>query len=83
MKPTIEQEKQALQNALNHFKIKFDLHVKTFEDKRKANKFFLQDGTKSISPVLDYDQMNHFIHGISEGMKLAQTIQSQQHKQSI
>jgi hypothetical protein len=69
-KKTTEKEKQALQNALTSFKINLDLHVKNFEDKRKAKKFFLQDGPKSVSPVLDYNQMNHFILGISEGMKI-------------
>jgi hypothetical protein len=70
MQKVTENQKQALQNALTNFKINLDLHVKLFNDKRKAKKFFLQDGEKSVSLVLDYNQMNHFILGISEGMKI-------------
>lgn len=74
MQPTTENQKQALQNALNNFNISFNLHVKISEDRRKADRFFLMDHTnrESVSPVLDYNQMNHFILGVSEGIKLAE-----------
>ena len=57
-------ELQALQN----FADKFNLSVKTynFEDKRKKLKYILvNEKTKcSISPILDYKGINHFLLGI-------------------
>ena len=58
-------ELQALQN----FADKFSLVVKThfFEDKRKRNKYLLVNETTkcSISPPLDYTEMNYFLLGIN------------------
>ena len=58
---------KALNNALNYFGFKnINLHEKQYNDKRKkVSKFFLQQGTKTISPVLNYNEMNCFILGMS------------------
>ena len=58
---------EALNNALNYFGLKnINLHEKQYSDKRKkVSKFFLQQGVKTISPVLTYNEMNCFILGMS------------------
>ena len=58
---------EALNNALNYFGFKnVNLHEKQYNDKRKkVSKFFLQQGVKTISPVLTYNEMNCFILGMS------------------
>ena len=63
---------EALNNALSYFGLKnIILHEKQYSDKRKkVGKFFLQYGAKTISPVLDYHEMNCFILGMSEMQKL-------------
>ena len=63
---------EALNNAVSHFGLKnVILHEKQYSDKRKkVSKFFLQDGAKTISPVLDYNEMNHFILGMGTMQKL-------------
>ena len=63
---------EALNNALNSFGLKnIILHEKQYSDKRKkVSKFFLQQGAKTISPVLDYNEMNHFILGMDTMQKL-------------
>ena len=65
-------QSEALNNALNYFGFKnVILHEKQYSDKRKkASKFFLQYGAKIISPVLDYNEMNHFILGMGTMQKL-------------
>jgi hypothetical protein len=62
----------ALNNALNYFGFKnINLHEKQYNDKRKrVSKFFLQQGAKTISPVLDYNEMLHFILGMGTMQKL-------------
>ena len=57
---------EALENALNYFGLKnIILHEKQYSDKRKkVSKFFLQQGVKTISPVLNYNEMNCFILGM-------------------
>ena len=61
-----QQQRQALQNALNSFGLKnVILLEKQYSDKRKkVSKFFLQDGAETISPVLSYENMNCFIMGM-------------------
>ena len=61
-----QQQMEALQNALNSFGLKnIILHEKQYSDKRKkVSKFFLQQGVKTISPVLNYNEMNCFILGM-------------------
>ena len=63
---------EALNNALSYFELKnIILHEKQYSDKRKkVSKFFLQDGVKTISPVLDYNEMNNFILGMGTVQKL-------------
>ena len=58
---------EALNNALNYFGFKnINLHEKQYNDKRKkVSKFFLQQGAKTIPPVLTYNEMNCFILGMS------------------
>ena len=63
---------EALNNAVSYFGFKnIIMHEKQYSDKRKkVRKFFLQDGAKTISPVLDYNEMNHFILGMGTMQKL-------------
>ena len=63
---------EALNNALSYFGFKnVILHEKQYSDKRKkVIKFFLQDGVKTISPVLDYNEMNCFISGMGTMQRL-------------
>ena len=58
---------EALNNSLSYFGFKnINLHEKQYNDKRKkVSKFFLQQGVKTISPVLTYDEMNCFILGMA------------------
>ena len=62
----------ALNNSLSYFGFKnINLHEKQYSDKRKkVSKFFLQQGAETISPVLDYNEMNHFILGMGAMQKL-------------
>jgi len=65
-------EIQALENAVNSVKID-GLKVRQwyFEDKRKTTKmYFLALNGASISPKLNYENMNHFILGFSKGINL-------------
>ena len=63
---------EALNNALQYFGFKnVILHEKQYSDKRKkVSKFFLQNGAETISPVLDYNEMNHFILGMATMQRL-------------
>jgi hypothetical protein len=59
------EEIQALQNAADSVKLPgLQVHAKIFEDKRKSKKYFLQYGSRTLSPVLDYSNLTHFILGI-------------------
>ena len=63
---------EALNNALNSFGLtNLTVYPKLSQDKRlKTPKFFLQQGLETISPVLDYNEMNHFIFGMGAMQKL-------------
>ena len=63
---------EALNNSLRYFGLKnVIIHKKQYSDKRKkVSKFFLQQGAETISPVLDYNEMNHFILGMGAMQKL-------------
>ena len=63
---------EALNNALNYFVLKnINLHEKQYSDKRKkVSKFFLQQGAKTISPLLTYNEMNCFIFGMGAMQRL-------------
>ena len=55
-------EINALQNAANGIGIV--IHEKIEQDKRKTIiRFFAAYNGVSVSPVLDYEQMNHFLLG--------------------
>jgi hypothetical protein len=62
MENRIEKEKEALQNAADYCGLLIIEHHN--QDKRQKNKFvaILNDGT-SMSPVLNYNDMNHFLWG--------------------
>ena len=61
-----QQQMEALQNALNSFGLNnLTIYPKISVDKRvKTPKFFLNYGFQTISPVLNYENMNSFIKGI-------------------
>lgn len=60
-----QDQAQSLQNAAD--KIGLFIHIKHNTDKRKKKPlFFLSKNGVSISPVLDYLNMNHFILGYSK-----------------
>ena len=42
-----------------------------FEDKRKSTKYVLAIAGVSISPVLDYENLNYFILGFIKAKKIA------------
>ena len=65
-------ELQALQNAISNLP-DFEIHQKYFEDKRKTTKMYFLHNQKTgetISPVLDYENLNHFILGFSKAKKI-------------
>ena len=67
-----QQQREALENALNSFGLtNLTIYPKISEDKRlKTPKFFLNNGFQTISPVLDYENMNCFIMGIGAIKKI-------------
>ena len=67
-----QQQREALENALNSFGLtNLTVYPKISEDKRlKTPKFFLQQGAKQISPVLDYENMNYFIMGMGASKRI-------------
>lgn len=70
MKNTIEAQQEPLQNAINYNNLDVKLNIWCYEDKRKQSQFYLTDKKgNSISPKLDYDNMNHFILGFSTALK--------------
>jgi len=55
-------ELEALQNAANDLGI--EIYSKNQEDKRKTVKlYFAHSNGSTVSPVLDYENMNHFLLG--------------------
>ena len=67
-----QQQREALENALNSFGLNnLTIYPKISVDKReKKPKFFLNNGFKTISPVLDYENMNYFIMGMGASKKI-------------
>ena len=67
-----QQQREALENALNSFGLtNLTLYPKISVDKReKKPKFFLNNGFQTISPVLSYENMNHFILGMGAMQRL-------------
>ena len=62
---------EALHNAVRSTAVMgLKVYEKYSEDKRKTvKKYFLELGNETISPTLNYDNMNHFIWGYSKGIK--------------
>jgi hypothetical protein len=61
-------ELEALQNAANS--VNLQVHQKHEHDKRKTTKlYFVNRGNETVSPNLDYENMNHFILGWSRSIK--------------
>ena len=67
-----QEQRQALENALNWFGLtEITVYPKLSQDKRlKTPKFFLNYGFQTISPVLDYENMNCFILGMGANKKI-------------
>lgn len=66
-------EIQALQNAVNSCAALTGMRVneKMQNDRRRTVKYyFLSLNGTSVSPSLDYENMNHFIHGILTATKI-------------
>lgn len=68
MKTQIEKQLEYLQNAGTCYGL--TIHIFHSEDKRKAPLFFAQKGVETISPNLDYSNLNHFLLGYGEALKL-------------
>ena len=68
----MEQQKQleALQTAAKNLSSVLTVHIYKSEDKRKKDLFYLNDFGKTISPRLDYSNMNHFILGMNQAIKM-------------
>lgn len=65
-------ELTALQNAADSMNLdRMEVKEKYFDDKRKTGKkYYLTHNSTSISPVLDYSAMNHFILGMIRAKEL-------------
>lgn len=62
-------EIESLQNAVDE--IGLTIHEKFQDDKRKSvKKYFAQRGNETVSPVLDYEQLNHFLLGWIKCLKI-------------
>lgn len=66
-----EEQFEALRNAVKSQKMD-DLEVRLHihNDKRKSHDFILVLGNTSISPILNYDLMNHFILGFKKAKNI-------------
>ena len=69
---TAQQQREALENALNSFGLtNLTVYPKLSVDKReKKPKFFLNNGFQTISPFLSYENMNSFIMGMGASKKI-------------
>lgn len=67
-----EEQKTALENHLScigNNKLKIHQHIST--DKRKTTaKFFIQNGSHTLSPALKYEELNLFILGMTRAKQL-------------
>lgn len=58
----MQTEIQSLQNAADDLGL--IIYEKLTQDKRKTIKnYFAQKGSQTVSPVLDYENLNHFLLG--------------------
>lgn len=61
-------ELQALQNSADDLGL--TVHQKYINDKRKTiGLYFANKGNETVSPVLDYEQLNHFLLGWRKCLK--------------
>jgi hypothetical protein len=65
----LQAELEALQNAT--MDLGLIVHINHFDYCRKKPKFYVQLGIESISPVLDYDKMNHFLLGYRRAIEIS------------
>lgn len=68
----VDEQFEALNNAVRssgRSELKVHIHHQN-DARRKVPKFFLTIGQTYSSPVLDYNTMNHFILGLSVGVKM-------------
>ena len=64
-------EIEALQNFADTLGMK--VHERYFDDKRRtAKKYFLMRDGHSVSPTLDYENLNHFMLGWNDCLKYVQ-----------
>lgn len=62
-------ELEALQNAASS--VSLSIHERISTDRRiKVSKYFAQLGKSTISPTLDYTNMNHWLHGYITASKI-------------
>lgn len=62
----MQREMEALQNAASSLNMNIIVQEYIHGDKRKNNKYYLSQNGVSISPVLDYDNLIHFILGLGK-----------------
>ena len=68
---TTDDQFNALQNAIRHYNLNVLLNFYYHVDKRKTvSKFYLTVKSNSISPVLNYNEMNCFIMGMGRAKQL-------------
>lgn len=64
-------ELETLQNAASS--VSLSIHERISTDRRKkVSKYFAQLGKSTISPTLDYTNMNHWLHGYITASKIIQ-----------
>jgi hypothetical protein len=70
MKMKIEHELNALQNHADYLNVQMCIGQAFCQDKRKTvGKYFAIINGMSVSPVLPYNELNHFLLGWGEAMK--------------
>jgi len=70
-------ELQALQNVANATNIiGLTIYERLTNDKRRTTKKYFAHISEygTISPNLDYEQLNHFLHGMNKGIKLTNNL---------
>ncbi len=66
---------QALQNMANSANSRITVHLRPYYDdkRRTVPKFYANIGNVTISPTLDYSNLNHFLLGYSSAAKINAT----------
>lgn len=61
---TLEQtERQRLQNASNDLELLVHEYYNATDKRKKVKKYYVTRNGKTVSPILSYDDMNHFLLG--------------------